>query len=142
MPHRTKHTYHLIVEWGGTRMNFTEVSGLNITVDVNEFREGGDLNQAPHKLPGLIHYSNIVLKRGIAPNDNDFINWINTSHANNVERRDITIKLLNEHYDPVVSWKVIRAFPVKFTGPMLHANSNDIAVEELELTHEGLMAGG
>ena len=141
MPHRTKHAYKFLVEWGGTRQNFIEVSGLNINVDVNEYREGGDPNQPAHKLPGLIHYSNIILKRGIAPGDNDFINWINASNANNIDRRDITVKLLNEKNKIVVSWKVIRAFPVKFSGPVLNANSNDVAIEELELAHEGLMAG-
>ena len=141
MPRHTKHAYNFLVEWGGTRLNFIEVSGLNISLDVVELREGGDPNQPPRKLPGHIHYSNIILKRGIAQGDNDFINWINSTNANNIDRRDIIIKLLNERLETVVSWKVIKAFPVKFSGPVLHANANEIAIEELELTHQGLIAG-
>jgi phage tail-like protein len=131
--------YHFIVEWGGTRLGFTEVSGLEISTDVVEYREGADPNQAAHKMPGLTHYKNIVLKRGILKGDNDFFNWINTIKLNQVERRDIIIKLLNENHDPVMSWKVMNAFPAKLTGPVLNANSSEVAIEELELAHEGLV---
>lgn len=140
MARHTKHTYNFSVEWGGTRSNFIEVSGLNVNIDVVELREIGDPNHS-HKLPGHIHYSNIILKRGIAKGDNDFINWINSLDANNIDRRDIIIKLLNKKQETVVSWKIIKAFPVKFSGPILHANANEIAIEELELAHEGLIAG-
>ena len=132
--------YHFIVEWGGTRTSFFEVFGLNITIDVTEFREGSDPDQTAHKMPGHTHYSNIILKRGILRGDNDFFLWINTKSLNHVERRDIVIKLLNQNHEPVVSWKAVNAFPVKYSGPVLNASSSDIAIEELELAHEGLIA--
>ena len=131
--------YHFVVEWGGTRINFMEVSGLNIIVDVTEFREGGDLSQTAHKMPGLTRYSNIILKRGIVKGDNDFFSWMNTKHLNQVERRDVVIKLLNENHEPIMSWRAANAFPVKFSGPILSAKANDVAIEELELAHEGLI---
>jgi len=132
--------YHFTVEWGGARINFIEVSGLNISVDVTEFRDGSDPGQVAHKMPGHTHYSNIILKRGILKGDNDFFAWMNTKSLNQVERRDIVIKLLNENHEPVASWKAVNAFPVRFSGPVLNANASDVAIEELELAHEGLIA--
>ncbi len=130
--------YHFIVEWGGTRLGFTEVSGLDIATDVVEYREGADPNQDAHKMPGLRKYANISLKRGIMKGDNDFFNWMKTINLNQVERRDVVIKLLNENHEPVMIWKAKNAFPVKLTGPVLNAKSNEVAIEELELAHEGL----
>lgn len=130
--------YHFQVEWGGTRVGFIEVSGLNMTVDVTETRDGSDKNQAARKMPGMLHFSNIVLKRDIVKGDNDFFNWMKTINLNTVERRDITIKLLNESHEPVIVWKVRSSFPVRLTGPVLSANASCVATEELELAHEGI----
>jgi len=131
--------YHFLVEWGGARVSFIEVSGLEITTDVIEHRDGADPDQTAHKMPGLTRYKNIVLKRGILKGDNDFFNWMNTKSLNQVERRDIIIKLLNENHEPVISWRAVNAFPVRLSGPVLNANSSDVAIEELELAHEGLI---
>ena len=131
--------YHFLVEWGGTRAGFIEVSGLEITTDVIEHRDGADPNQAAHKMPGLTRYKNIVLKRGILKGDNDFFNWMNTKNLNQVERRDIVIQLLNENHEPVIIWRAVNAFPVRLSGPVLNANTSEVAIEELELAHEGLI---
>jgi phage tail-like protein len=128
-----------VVEWGGARVGFIEVSGLDISIDVTEFREGSDPSQIAHKIPGFTKYSNITLKRGIVKGDNDFFNWIKTKNLNQVERRDIIIKLLDQNHQPIMSWKAVNAFPVKLTGPVLSANASDVAIEELELAHEGLI---
>jgi phage tail-like protein len=69
--------------------------------------------------------------------DKDFYLWINTVNLNKVERRDITISLLNELHTPVISWKVINAFPVKVQASDLKADGNEVAIETLELAHEG-----
>lgn len=130
--------YHFRVEWGGANIGFMEVTGLNINVDVTEYRSGSDPVQTLRKMPGLIHYSNIVLKRGIAKGDDDFIKWIKTIQLNTVERRDVVISLLNENHDPVMVWRAHNAFPVKYSGPDLVADSSDVAIESLELAHEGL----
>jgi phage tail-like protein len=130
--------YHFIVDWGGTRTAFLEISGLNIMIDVTELRQGADTNQSARKAPGHIHYSNIILKRAIQRGDNEFFTWVATIKLNTVERRDIVIKLLNENHEPVISWKVINSFPVKLTGPVLNANANCVAIEEIELAHEGI----
>jgi phage tail-like protein len=131
--------YHFIVDWGGANIGFYEVSGLNLEVDVTEFRDGSSPEQHTRKMPGLIKYNNVILKRGVRHGDNDFFNWINTIRLNTVERRDITISLLNEDHNPVMSWRLRNTFPVKYSGPVLTANSSDIAMEELEIAHEGFV---
>lgn len=70
--------------------------------------------------------------------DNEFYNWINTTQLNTVEKRDVVISLLNERHEPVAVWKAKNAFPVKVTGPTLHACGNEVAIETLELAHDGL----
>jgi phage tail-like protein len=83
-------------------------------------------------------FSNITLKRGTFSNDNEFYKWLNTISLNQVERRDLTISLLNEKHEPMVIWKVHNAFPVKVQSTDLKADSNEVAIEQLELAHEGL----
>ena len=82
-------------------------------------------------------WGNLTLKRGTFKGKNGFYDWMKTISLNTVKRRNVTISLLNENHEPVVSWKVKNAFPVRFTGPILTANACTIAVEELELAHEG-----
>jgi phage tail-like protein len=130
--------FHFQVEWGGQRLGFSEVSGLNIEVQVIEYREGISPEYSVVKMPGIKKYSNITLKRGIVPKDNEFFEWLNTASLNQVERRDLVISLLNENHEPVMVWKAKNAFPVKLDGPQLDATANEVAIETLELTHEGL----
>ena len=139
MAKQHKAIYHFMVEWGGSRANFIEVSGLEITTEVIEYREGGDPNQPARKLPGLTRCKNILLKRGILKGDNDFFNWMRTTTENQVEHRDIIIKLLDKNQKLVMSWRALNAFPVRLSGPVLNAGANEVAIEELELTHDGLV---
>jgi len=129
---------HFRVDWGGTRLGFTEVSGLDIEIQPIEYREGHSPKYSTIKMPGIPKYANITLKRGIIPNDNEFFDWLNTIRLNKVERRDIIITLLNEDHEPVMVWKAINAFPVKIEGPVLKAQGNEAAIETLEVAHEGL----
>ena len=130
--------YHFTVEWGGTRISFTEVTGLDIEIEAIAYREGSSPEDSFIKMPGIRKFSDITLKRGIIKGDNDFFAWINTKRMDTIEKRDITISLLNSNHEPVVTWRARNAFPVKLAGPELNANGNDIAVETLVLTHEGL----
>ena len=130
--------YHFKVDWGGTNTGFSEVSGLNIYIDLLSYRDGSSPEYSQTQMPGMVHFSHIVLRRGITRGDNDFFNWINTQQLNTIERRDITIALLDETHAPIVIWKVRNAFPVRYSGPVLQANSSHIAMEELELAHEGI----
>ena len=130
--------YHFSVQWGGTRIGFTEVSGLDIKIEAVTFREGSSPEDRFRKIPGLLTYSDITLKREIVQGDNDFFNWINTKKIGVIERRDIVISLLNEDHNPVVVWKVNNAFPVHYYGPVLASCDSGLALETLVLTHEGI----
>ncbi|KQS39821.1 phage tail protein [Pedobacter sp. Leaf194] len=130
--------YHFSVDWGGTRIGFAEVSGLNIEIEVVSVRDGSSAIDSGRKVPGIRKFSNIILKRGIVKGDNDFFNWINTKSNGNIERRDITVNLLDEAHVPIFTWKVKSAFPIKYIGPILISDDSEVALEMLELTHEGL----
>jgi len=131
--------FHFKVEWGGKNVGFSEASGLTQELQLIEYRDGNSPDYSTIKMPGLHKYNNITLKRGIAKSDNDFFKWLNTVKLNTIERRDLTISLLNENHEAVVVWKAHNAFPVKIEGPGLKASGNEVAVESIELAHEGLV---
>ena len=130
--------FHFIVQWGGERVGFTEVTGLDIQVEPIEYREGSSPEYSKIKMPGMLKYSNITLKRGSIVADSDFYKWINTTSLNTVERRDIIISLLNEEHSPVITWKAKNAFAIKVQASDLKSDGNEVAIETLELAHEGL----
>ena len=110
--------FHFQVEWGGTNLGFSEVSGLDVETEVIEYRHGASPDYSSVKMPGRQKYSNITLKRGTTKADNEYFDWWNTVQLNTIERRDITISLLNENHEPVVVWKVKNAWPSASTAPM------------------------
>lgn len=130
--------FHFQVEWGGSKIGFTEVSGLDITTEVIEYRDGASPEYSKVKMPGQRKFSNITMKRGTFAGDNEFYNWFNTVSLNQIERRDLTVSLLNESHEPVIVWKIKNAWPTKVTPTDLKADGNEIAIESLELAHEGL----
>ncbi len=129
--------FHFSVEWGGTNIGFTEVTGLDVETELIEYRQGASPEYSKIKMPGLRKYSNITLKRGSFKNDNEFFQWFNTVQLNTIERRDIIISLLNEEHEPVIVWKVKNAFPVKVQSTDLKGDGNETAIETLEIAHEG-----
>jgi phage tail-like protein len=130
--------FHFNVEWGGTRIGFTEVTGLTQENQAIEYRDGSFPEPSPMKMPGLRKFNNVVLKRGIMKSDNDFYRWLSTVKQSKVERRDLVVSLLNEEHQPVMVWKIHNAFPVKVEGPALKASGNEVAIESIEVAHEGL----
>ena len=131
--------FHFQVEWGGARIGFTEVSGLNVETQMIEYREGSSLEYHKLKMPGMQKFDNITLKRGLFLGDNEFFNWWRTVALNTIERRDLIISLLNENHEPVFVWKIKNAWPVKVSGTDLKADGNEVAIESIELAHEGLV---
>lgn len=129
---------HFRVDWGGARVGFMEVSGLSIEIDVVQFREGASPDNAAVLMPGQRHYTPVVLKRAIVPGDNDFFDWIGAAQFNQLQRRDVTIDLLDATHNPMVTWRLVRAFPSKLEYAPLSAHGSDIAIESLTLVHEGL----
>lgn len=120
------------LELGG----FSEVSGFDASIDVIEYREG-DKVQTPMKIPGLKKYGNITLKQGVA-DKNALYKWMETGFEKDVSRKTVTITLLDINGEPAASWQVINAWPTKYTAPDFNATSSEIAVETLELAHEGM----
>lgn len=115
---------------------FCEVSGLDFEITPIEYRNGAEAMTA-RKVPGLVKYSNIVLKRGII-GDIGFWQWIKSVLDGQPMRANGAIILLDEARQPVMTWKFRRAWPCKYTGPTLNAKNNEVAIESLELCHEGL----
>ena len=130
--------FHFSVEWGGTTIGFTEVSGLDVETEVIEYRQGSSPDYSKIKMPGMQKFSNVTLKRGTFKSDNEYFEWWNSIQLNQVVRRDITISLLDETHAPVVVWKVRNAWPTKITSTDLKADGNEVAIESIELAHEGL----
>src|SRR6478736_8542497 len=136
MPHVPHPAYHFTVQWGGSNMSFSEVSGLAMHIEPIEYREGSNPDNTSIKIPGPAKFSNIILKRLIAKGDSEFYQWINTIRLGTVERRDIIISLLDETHTPVMSWKVHNAWPVKIESGPFNAKGNEEALETIELVHE------
>jgi phage tail-like protein len=130
--------FHFQADWGGVRIGFTEVSGLDVETEVIEYRDGASPEYSKRKIPGMQKYPNVTMKRAVFASDNDYFKWWNTVALNTVERRSVTISLLNEKHEPVVVWKVKNAWPAKIASTDLKADGNEIAVESIELAHDGL----
>ena len=130
--------FHFQVEWGGQTISFSEVSGLDVETEVIEYRHGASPEYLKSKMPGLQKFSNVTLKRGVFASDNDYFDWYNTVKLNTIERRDVIISLLNEQHEPVMVWKIKNAWPAKIQSTDLKADGNEVAIESMELVHEGL----
>ena len=129
--------FNFLVEIDGiARAAFHEVSGFDSTIDVIEHREGGD-NTTPRKLPGITKHSNIVLKWGMT-DDQDLYRWHRDTVRGNVQRRNGSIVLLDRRGQEVARWNFFNAWPAKWDGPDFNAEGNDVAIETLELAHEGV----
>lgn len=130
--------YNFLVEIDNiARGAFQEVSGFDSTIDVIEHREGGE-NTTVRKLPGMTKYSNIVLKWGIT-DDTTLYKWhLDTVNGKPNFRRNGSIVLLDRQRNEVARWNFERAWPTKYDGPDLNAEGTDVAIETLELAHEGV----
>ena len=115
---------------------FSEVTGFDASIDVIEYREG-DMVQTPMKLPGLKKYGNITLKQGLV-DSLVLYEWMTAGLTGDVDRKTITITLLDITGSPAASWQVINAWPLKYTAPDFNATSSEVAVESLEIAHEGM----
>ena len=133
-------TFNFLVEIDGiARAAFQQVSGFDSTTDVIDHREGGD-NLSTRKLPGMTKYSNIVLKWGMTE-DRELYDWHRRVVEGDIDRRNGSIVLLNRKREEVARWNFVRAWPTKWDGPDLNAETADAAIETLELAHEGVQRG-
>lgn len=130
--------FYFRVSWDGQEMSFQEVSGLDTETQVIEYRAGNSKQFSTIKMPGITKYSNVTLKKGIFKADNTFWNWYNQIKMNTIKRVTITIQLLDETGTPTMTWTLQHAWPTKITGTDLKSEGNEVAVESIELAHEGL----
>lgn len=130
--------FHYQVDWGGVKISFTEVTGMDQQVEVIEYRHSDSKDFSKIKMPGMRKFSNITLKRGKFEGDFDYNTWLDSiANDRTGSRRDIVVRLMNEKHEPVAVWKAARCFPVKVTAPDLKSDANEVAIETMEIAHEG-----
>jgi phage tail-like protein len=130
--------FHFKVEWDSEVMSFQEVSGLDVQSEEIKYRAGDSPIFSPVKMPGLKKYSNVTMKKGIYKGDNKFWIWLAEIKMNTIKRKTVTISLLDENHGPAMIWKLANAWPTKITGTDLKAEGNEVAIESIEIVHEGL----
>ena len=135
--------FHFSVTWGNGEMSFQEVTGLELTREIVEYRGGLDNTFVKQCIPAMKSYGELTLKRGTFSNNFDFFEWWNAASddaadENMPARRDLTIHLKNPKGDDVMTWQIARALPTKLTSTDLNAENNEIAIETLVLKHEGI----
>ena len=116
---------------------FLEVSGLGADITVVEYRNGNDKNLTPRKVPGDSEYSNLVLKRGMT-GDLTLWQWMQEALDGKLTRKNMSVVLLSDAGEDTLRFDFRNAWPVKWSGPNLNAESSDVAIETLEIAHEGL----
>lgn len=130
-------SFNFAVEMDGiTRAGFRECSGLDASQDPIEYREGTE-GLTARKLPGLNKYSNITLKWGMS-DDTELWEWRKKAMTGKVERKNGSIVLLDDTGAEKMRWNFREAWPTKWTGPSFNATGNEVAIETLEIAHEGL----
>ena len=115
---------------------FAECSGLQVETELQEVREGGE-NAFLYKLPKGSKHVNLTLKRGITVSP-VLWNWHKDVVNGNVQRKMVYVVLVDSAGQETWRWRLQDAFPVKWMGPELKADSNTVAFESLELAHHGL----
>lgn len=129
--------FNFIVEIDGvTTAGFSEASGLDTETDIISYRTG-DHENTMVKLPGLKKYPNITLKRGYTA-DAALWDWRKQVMDGQTQRKSGSVTLHDESNKPVLRWTFKEGWPSKLTGPGLNARNNEVAIETLEIAHEGL----
>lgn len=116
---------------------FQEVSGMDTESQVIEYRSSNSPVFSA-KMPGTNKYGSVTMKRGVFVNDNSFWSWHQEIKMNTIIRRNVLIKLLDEKGDVVMKWSLRNAWPVKVTSTDLKSDGNEVAIDTIEVAHEGI----
>ncbi|EPR71817.1 phage tail protein [Cyclobacterium qasimii] len=119
-------------------VSFQEVSGLDTEAAPLEYRKGGSKTFSTIKLPGISNSGIVNLKKGVFSNEGKFNDWFNSFKMNSVKRENVIIELVDESGNPTMTWNLSNAWPTKITGTDLNSDTGEIAIETMELAHEGL----
>jgi len=130
--------FYFRVNWDSNVMQFQEVSGLDIEAQPIEYRHGDSKEFSTIKMPGIKKSGNVTMKKGIFKADNKFWDWFKQIQMNTIKRVPVTISLLDEKGEATMVWTLANAWPTKITGTDLKSDGNEVAVETIEIAHEGL----
>jgi phage tail-like protein len=119
------------------RAVFTELSGLQVETEVQEYAEGGN-NSFTHRLPGRTKVGNITLKRGMTSSNELFSWYLQHLQGKTIKRVNVSVVMYDTAGEELMRWNFVNAYPVKWSGPQLTAGGNQAAIETLELAHDGL----
>ncbi len=118
--------------------SFQECSGLDVEAQPIEYRNGDNKVFSTVKMPGLIQFGNVTLRKGIFVKDNKFFDWYAKIKMNTIKRETVVIELLDQEGATTMKWTLANAWPTKVTGTDLKSDGNEVAVESIEIAHEGL----
>ena len=130
--------FYFQVKWDSQVMSFQEVSGLDIQSEEIKYRHGDSPEFSVIKMPGMKKVGNITMKKGIFKGDNKFWDWFKQIKMNTIKRLPVTISLLDETGKATMVWTLTNAWPAKITGTDLKSEGNEVAIESIEIVHEGL----
>lgn len=129
--------YSFFVEWNGIlHAGFRECNGLSATRNSQDYREGTD-PPTMRKLGGMNSYANVTLRRGVTNNPELWQWWQNNANGTG-DRRDISIVCLDHTGEEKIRWNLVHCWPTTWTAPDFNATSDEVAIEALELVHEGI----
>ena len=130
--------FYFQVKWNDADMSFQEISGLDVEAQPIEYRHGDSPVFSKIKMPGIVQSGNVTMKKGVFISDNKFWDWYSQIKMNTIARIPVTISLLDEAGAPTMVWTLENAWPTKITGTDLNSEGNEVAVESIEIAHEGL----
>ena len=130
--------FYFRVKWDSNEMSFQEVSGLDVQSEEIKYRHGNSPVFSVIKMPGLKKYGNITMKKGVFKGDNKFWDWFNQIKMNTIKRVPVTISLLDEEGNDTMVWTLTNAWPTKISSTDLKSEGNEVAIESIEIVHEGL----
>jgi phage tail-like protein len=136
--------YNYRVEIAGEAVGFSEVTGLSIKRETSTYKEsptgGGSPGPIAMRMPAQVANPTITLKKGVVRKTSvaALYSWINSTQINQIDKKDVFVRLCDEKGEAVISWKVLNAFPTKLDAPSFTATSNDAAIETMELMADSI----
>ena len=131
--------FYFKVVMNSTEISFQEVSGLETESQPIEYRHGNNPLFSTVKMPGIAKYGNVTMKKGVFKSDIKFWDWYNQIKTNIIKKEAVIISLLDETGNATMTWTLTNAFPTKITSTDLKTDGNEVAIETIEFTHEGLI---
>jgi phage tail-like protein len=131
--------FYFKVDFGSsTDVPFQEVSGLDLEAQTIEYKPGNSPNFSTTNMPGIAKVGRVTMKKGVFAKDNKFFDWYNKIKMNTNERQTVVIRLCDEEGNTTMEWTLANAWPVKISSTDMNADANEVAVESIEFSHEGL----